>query len=123
MAFTKTATPTALAGILVTSTSLNVTSNDNVTGNTSGLIYQIQIDNSVNPDTTIYVKVADAASAAAATTIAKWVLPVRGGQRMTYIMDVGVAYASGVSVWCTTGSATGSQGSPATAISISILAS
>ena len=123
MAFTKTATPTALAGVLVTSTSLNSTANNNVTGSTSGSIYQIQIDNSANPNTTVYVKIADASSAIPATTIAKWILPIRGGQKMSYIMDVGVAYASGVSIWCTTMPATGSQGAPGNDISITMLAS
>ena len=123
MAFTKTTTPTALAGIIVTSTSLNSTPNNNVTGNTSGKIYQIQIDNSVNPDTMAYVKVADAASASAATTIAKWILPIRGGQKMTYIMDVGVAYSSGVSIWCTSGPGTGSEGNVRNALTFSMLAS
>ena len=123
MAFTKTTTPTALAGIIVTSASLDSTPNNNVTGNSSGKIYQIQIDNSVNPDTTAYVKVADAASATPATTIPNWVLPVRGGQKITYIMDIGTTYTAGVSVWCTSRPGTGAEGNVRNALTLSILAS
>lgn len=122
MAFTKTTTPTALAGILVTSTSLGSTPSENVTGNSSGKIYQVKIDNSVNPDTTLYIKIADAASASSATTAANWVFPVRGGQKVSCIMDTGAAYTAGISMWCTTRPGTGSQGEPPNPPAVSLLA-
>jgi len=122
MAFTKTTTPTALAGILITSDSLSSTPSANVTGNSSGKIYQVKIDNSANPSIALYVKIADAASASSATTAPNWIFPVRGGQKMTYIMDIGAAYTAGVSIWCTTGPATGSQGEPQNSPTISLLA-
>lgn len=122
MAFTKNTTPTALAGILVTSTSLDSTPNNNVTGNSSGNIYQVRIDNSSNPNTAAYVKIADAASAAPASTAPHWVFAVQGGQSITYIMDVGVPYSVGVSVWCTTTPGTGAQGNVSNPLTLAILA-
>lgn len=122
MPVVKTTTPTALAGTLVVSRTLSSTPNENVTGNSSGSIYQIRIDNSANRNASAYVKIADSATASAATTTPNWVFPVRGGQVVTYIMDTGVAYTAGVSIWCTTTPGTGSQGTPGNLLSFSILA-
>ena len=123
MAFVKNTTPTALAGVLVTSTSLGPTSEDNVTGNSSGKIYQIAIDNSANPNSTAYVKIADASSATPASTAANWIFPAKGGQKITYIMDTGTPYTAGISIWCTSTPSTGSQGSLNNVVSFSLLAS
>ena len=63
MAVTKTTTITSLAGTLVIDFQANATSEDNVTGNSSGAFYLIDIDNTANASTFAYVKIRDASSA------------------------------------------------------------
>ena len=107
MPFSKITTPTALAGTLVSIKATSASAYNNVTGNNSGLIYQIQIDNSNNTDSPVYVKYADSASTTPGSTVADMILYVTGGKKVTHIIEDGMAYSSGVSIWCTRSSNTG----------------
>ena len=122
MAFTKVTTPTALAGKLITLTLTTSTAEDHVTGVTSGRIYQIKINNTLNT-TPVYVKIGDTTNATAGTTTADLVLYAPIGGVLTYLMDAGHAYTSGVSVWCATGASTGNTGNPAKSVTVTILTS
>jgi hypothetical protein len=122
MAFTKITTPTALAGKLVTLALTTSTADDNVTGVTSGRVYQIKIDNTGNT-TPVYVKVADTANATAGSTAADLVLYAPDSETITYLMDSGHAYTAGVSMWCTTGPSTTDAGTASGSVTVIILAS
>ena len=122
MAFTKVTTSTALAGVLVTSTNATALANPNVTGSTSGRIYQVQIDNTENTVTS-YLKIFDSASATPGSSIPILTLPANAGKKVTYAINTGLAYASGVCFWCTTGAEVASTQSPNSPVPVVILAS
>ena len=56
MAATKTTTITALGGILVTDFDADVTPANNVTGNSSGTLYLVEVDNTANATTAAYFR-------------------------------------------------------------------
>jgi len=123
VAFTKTSTPTALAGILITSSGLSAATNNNVTGNSSGSIYQIQVDNSANESQAVYLKIFDGATATPGTSIPNLTLQISGGKKMTFLMGDGHPYTSGVSLWCTTGAEVSATSNPSKSVSLNLLAS
>tara|TARA_R100000306_G_C4369991_1_gene139469 strand:+ start:663 stop:1040 length:378 start_codon:yes stop_codon:yes gene_type:complete len=117
--------PTALATKLVFDSSADASDDadgDNVTAATTGSIYMVQIDNSKNT-TTAYLKIADASSATPGSTVPGLVFYAAGATVATYSLPSGHAYASGVSIWCTTGAATSSGTSPSNAVQVRIMAS
>jgi len=122
MAITKITTPTALAGILVTSDNVTASANDNVTGNNSGRIYQVQVDNTGNTVTS-YLKILDASSATPGTSNPDLTLAIPAAKKVTYNMDIGHPYASGVSLWCTAGAEVGNTQSPGSVVAFALLAS
>ena len=101
MAFTTATTPVVLADTLVTISECAVTAQDNVSADSSGRLYQVKVDNSLNEDMVAYVKIADSANATSGSTIPDIVLAIPGGQTVNYIWEIGFPYTSGLSVWCT----------------------
>ena len=101
MAFTTATTPVALAGTLVTISKCAVTPEDNVSADSSGKLYQVKVDNSLNTNQVAYVKIADSANATSGSTTPEIVLAIPGGQTVNYIWEIGFPYAAGLSVWCT----------------------
>ena len=92
-AHTKTTTITALGGILVTDFDADADSENNVTDNTSGTLYLVEVDN----------------TAAASTA--------------TYAIPLGAAYSAGLSMWCTTNNAAQNVDPPSNKVIVRIVAS
>ena len=121
MAVSKTTTISALAGTLVVDLDADANEEDNVTGATSGLIYAVDIDNTVNAVSAVYVKIADTSNATVSSTKADLMLIAPAGKSVSYILPYGHAYSSGVSFWCTTGNADASTSAPTKSVKVRIL--
>ena len=122
MAFTTRSAITELGGILVTDYDADQTEEDNVTGNTSGVIYLVDIDNTANT-TAVYVKINDHASAGGPGTTPIWTFMGEAGKRTSYVFEGGLTYSAGVTVWCTTGAAVADATDPASPVILSLIAS
>jgi|TARA_Y100000034_G_scaffold93640_1_gene113376 hypothetical protein len=125
MAVYTVSNPTAIASKLVFDASADATDDadgDNVTSATSGAVYLVQIDNSKNT-TDVYLKIADASSAAPGTTTPGFVFYAPASRVASYTLPAGHLYSSGVSIWCTTGAAKTDATSPAKAVEVRIMAS
>ena len=122
MSFTTVSTPTALADNLITCKISTTSGEANVTGNTSGKIYQVKIDNSGNPSTIAYVKIVDASTVIPGQTTAIAVFPVSGGKTVTYLMDTGLGYVAGVSVWCSSSPETNNASTLGREVEVTLLA-
>lgn len=123
MPVTKTTTTTALGGILVVDLDADSTIENNVTGNSSGNIYLVDVDNTANAAAAVYLRIVDAASAANVAVDHTWLFYVPAGQRMSYAMAAGAAYAAGVTMWCTSNPADGNGTDPSAAVIVRIVAS
>jgi hypothetical protein len=99
--YTKT-TPTSLADELVCVLNLGATSQDNVTGSTSGVLYLVEVDNTPNETIGVYLNLSEASSATAGTTVPDFRLYVSGGKKATFAWSEGHTYSNGLSVWSTT---------------------
>ena len=122
MAVTKSTTVTALGGVLVVDPDADTTVETNVTGNTAGSIFVVDIDNSANATTAAYLHLVDAASASVSTTHT-WMFYAPASQRVSYTMEDGISYSSGVSMWCSTGAAANNTGDPSGAVVVRLVAS
>ena len=120
MATTRITSPTALADELVVVSNVTSTSEDNVTGSTSGTIYFIEADNTEN-EYPVYLKIADAASATAGTTQSQIRLRIPKQENSTFSLLTGHAYTSGISLWVTTGPDTSDTGSPENTLTVKLL--
>lgn len=123
MPVTKTTTTTALGDVLVVDLDADSTIENNVTGNSSGSIYLVDVDNTANTTAAVYLRIVDAASAANVAVDHTWLFYVSAGQRMSYVMASGAAYAAGVTMWCTSNPADGDATSPSSAVVVRIVAS
>jgi len=122
MSFTKVSAPTALGTVLVTSNGLDASAHNNVTGATSGQVYQVMIDNTANTTQGVYFKLVDAASVTIGVTDADLVFYAPKGKKVTYAINTGHPYTSGVSIWCTTHPGTSNSSSPPSSVPVSLLA-
>jgi len=126
MAVTKTTTITALAGNLVVDFLANNSSDNNMTGNTSGTFYLIDIDNTANASTFAYVKIRDHASATptdATTGVPTWQFVAPPASKISYAFPDGQEYSAGLSMWCTTNPAHQNATSPGSAVVVKIVSS
>ena len=126
MADTQTTTITALAGTLVVDFVADATSDDNMTGNTSGTFYLIDIDNTANASTFAYVKIRDHASATpsdAATGIPTWQFTAPPATKISYAFPDGQDYLAGLSMWCTSNPAHQNTTAPVAAVVVKIVSS
>jgi len=126
MAVTKTTTITSLAGTLVIDFLTNATSENNVTGNSSGTLYLIDIDNTANASTFAYVKIKDASSATpnhATNGIPTWQFTAPPATKTSYAFPDGQDYSAGLSMWCTSNPAHQNQTSPAAAVIVKLVSS
>ena len=126
MAVTKTTTITALAGILVVDFDANSSSENNVTGNSSGTLYLVDVDNTKNPSQPAYVRIRDAASAVpshAANGEPTCGFMAPPGTKMSYAMPEGQPYSAGLSMWCTVNNTKQNISSPTNAVTVKIVAS
>tara|TARA_R110000737_G_scaffold196910_2_gene217442 strand:+ start:323 stop:697 length:375 start_codon:yes stop_codon:yes gene_type:complete len=123
MAFTTATTPIALAGTLITIGKCAVVAEDNVSADSSGSLFQVRIDNSLNEDMTAYVKIADSANATSGSTTPDIVLAVPGGEIANYVWEIGFPYTAGLSVWCTALSNSSDVSALGETVSVTLLAS
>ena len=131
MATTTTSTFTALGGKLVVDDDLGGTDNtvsDNVTGATSGKIFVVQIDNTLNTSS-LYLKIRDASSATPSTSTANGagtphlMFYAPSGKTTSYVIPEGHAYAAGVSMWCTTSAVAGTEVEPPEDVTVTLICS
>ena len=126
MATQKTDTITALAGKLIVDRELSVTCVNNVTGETSGTLYLIDIDNTLNTSAYAYVRLRDAStgdSSHATNGIPTWQFMAAPGSKASYAFPDGQPYTAGISWWCTTNSAHQNQTAPSSAVTVKLVAS
>ena len=76
------------------------TSNNHVTGTTSGSLYSIYISNQAN--SAVFVKIVDATSATVGTTSPTFFFRVAQSDSLTVHIPGGLAYTSGLSFWAVT---------------------
>tara|TARA_R100000152_G_C6771487_1_gene198036 strand:- start:381 stop:758 length:378 start_codon:yes stop_codon:yes gene_type:complete len=125
MAVTKTSTITALAGNLVVDFACNA-ANNNMTGNSSGTFYLVDVDNTANASTFAYVKIRDASSADpthATNGIPTWQFVAPPGTKTSYTFPEGQDYSAGLSMWCTSNPAHQNNTSPAAAVIVKVVTS
>lgn len=113
---------TELGGVLVSATDVSNTGNANVTGNTSGLIYLVDIDNT-NNTTDVYLKIKDHGSSVGSGQTPDWMLKGKSGVITSYVFTSGVPYSAGVSIWCTLSATVNDTNSPASSVRVDIVAS
>jgi hypothetical protein len=113
---------TELGGILVSAVNLDATGTANVTGNSSGTIYLIDIDNTANDDD-VYFKVKDHGSNVGAGQTPDWVLKGKARMVTSYVFNTGIAYGAGVSIWCTTSAVVADATDPTNSVRVDIVAS
>jgi|TARA_R100000458_G_C8271141_1_gene245865 hypothetical protein len=126
MAVTKTSTITALAGNLIIDFEADSSSENNVTGNTSGTFYLVEVDNTLNASTFAYVKIRDASSATpshATNGIPTWQFASPPGTKTSYAFPEGQDYSAGLSMWCTSNPAHQNTTSPTSAVTVKIVSS
>jgi hypothetical protein len=126
MAATKTTTITALAGNLVVDPTLSTSSQDNVTGNSSGTFYLIDIDNTANASTFAYVRIRDASSADpahASNGIPTWQFVAPPATKTSYAFPDGQEYSAGLSMWCSTNPAHQNTTAPGAAVIVKLVSS
>tara|TARA_R110000744_G_scaffold1675_4_gene5944 strand:+ start:729 stop:1118 length:390 start_codon:yes stop_codon:yes gene_type:complete len=115
MAATSTSSVTELGGKYILDRDCNGSqgATNNVTG-AAGIIYMVQINNEAN-STPSYLKIRDNASATPATTTANgagtphFSFKAPAYKKITYAIPGGAAFTAGLSMWCVTGTAVGSQ--------------
>lgn len=100
MPFTKGSVADALATILVTDTDADATAEDNVTGNSSGLVYCVY-GKGAGQNAPVYIKTAYTANATSSSTVPDNIYYVPLGKTVSYIAELGHAYTTGLSVWAT----------------------
>lgn len=122
MACTTRTAITELGGILVTDYDADQNEEANVTGNTSGVIYLLDIDNTANT-VAVYVKINDHATTGGPGTTPIWTFMGEAGKRTSYVFEAGLVYSAGVTVWCTTGAAVGDANDPASPVILNLVAS
>ena len=106
-----------LASRLVTISPSDATPCNNVTG-APGLLYMVDIDNTGNPASILYVKCYDSLSPTAGTTDPDWIFRIGAGERRQYLIPEGVAYANGLSVLTTTTPGTPGAVDPTAAVTV-----
>lgn len=122
MAVSTRAAVTELGGVLVTAYSVDSDGAANVTGNSSGSIYLIDIDNREN-DSAVYLKIKDHASSVGAGQTADMMFRGSPGVVTSYVFEAGVAYAAGVSIWCAMLAVVANATNPTNPVTVSIVAS
>ena len=126
MAATKTTASSNLGGILVVDFDSDISVASNVTGNTSGSLFLVDVDNTANDSTSAYVRIKDAASAnssSAGTLTPHFMFVAPPGTKTSYAMPEGQTYIAGLSMWCTTSNAAQNITPPSNAVIVRLVAS
>jgi len=124
MAITKTDAITELGGILIVDFDADATVEAHVTGNTSGTLYLVEVDNTANASTSAYLRIKDAQSAGSAgTLVPHWLFSAPPGAKASYVLGDGQAYSTGLTLWCTNSNTAEDTTSPASAVIVRLIAS
>jgi hypothetical protein len=129
MAATSTSSITELGGKYVLDRQCGVTNGatTNITGST-GSIFMIQINNEANSSPS-YLKIRDNTAATPATQTSNGVgtphftFKAPAHTKITYAIPGGAAFTQALSMWCTTGTAVGNEGNPASAVIVKLITS
>jgi len=124
MGVTKTTSITALGGNLIIDFDADSSVEGHVTGNSSGVLYVVEVDNTANATTSAYLRIKDAQSAGAAgTLVPTWMFVAAPGSKSSYTFPDGQPYGTGLTLWCTSGNAVDNSTSPASAVIVRLIAS
>ena len=124
MAITKTTSITDLGGLLITNFDADSSVSAHVTGNTTGSLYLVEIDNTANTTTSAYLKIKDAQSAGAeGTLVPNWVFIAAPGATAVYAFPDGQSYSVGLTFWCVTSNAPDNTTSPGSDVVVRLVAS
>lgn len=124
MAVVKTTAITELGGTLVVDFDADNTVEPNVTGETSGTLYLVEIDNTANSTDRAYLRIKDAASAPNPQDLTPtWMFTAAPGTTASYSMPEGQAYSSGLTMWCTSNATAQNQTPPSSAVIVRLIAS
>lgn len=85
----------------------------------SGTIYmdQLLIDNALNPDTQVYVKLYDTGSAVTVgETVPDFIFPCAGGATAEYSVSPGAKFANGIKAACVTTAGVGGTTDPSNSV-------
>ena len=122
MAVTKT-TEITKVGSLVIDFDADSSVEAHVTGNSSGKLYLVDIDNTANASSSAYLRIKDAQSAGSAGTLVPWWLFVAGpGAKASYVLSEGHSYSTGLTLWCTTSNAPENTSSPSASVIVKLIA-
>ena len=122
MSFSTRASVTEVGGILVSADTLGNTGSANVTGESSGSIFVIDIDNT-NNTADVYLKVKDHASNVGPRQTPEWMFKGKAGGVPSYVFTTGSTYAAGVSIWCTSLATVADNTDPANSVRVDMVAS
>ena len=114
-------TPTSLADELVCVLDVGNDSQDNVTGSTSGSIFVVETDNTLNPNMGIFLNIADTADATSGQTVPTFRFYIPAGKKCSTVWSDGHAYSAGVSLWVSGTSATASTSGPNNNVIVKLL--
>ena len=123
MAVTKTTSITEFGGKLIIDFDADNSYENNVTGETSGTLYLVEVDNTANSDSSAYLRIIDRASANASNDVPTWMFVAAPGAKASYVMPEGQAYSAGLSIWCTSNNAKDNATSPSNDVTVRIVAS
>jgi len=124
MAVTKTETISELGGILIIDFDADNTVEPHVTGNTSGTLYLVEIDNTANASSAVYLRIKDAQSAGSAgTLVPRWLFKAPKATKACYSFPEGQAYSTGLTMWCTTSNAEEDTSPPSSAVIVKLVTS
>ena len=124
MVITKTTTISELGGILIVDFDADSSVEAHVTGNTSGTLYLVEIDNTSNANNSVYLRIKDAQSAGSAgTLVPTWMFKAPKAGKACYSLPEGQPYSTGLTMWCTTSNAPEDTTSPSGAVIVKLIAS
>ena len=103
---------------IVRDSALSAVDADTVSG--AATIYIISIDNTANAATTVYVKLYNAAAPTLGTTAPDIIIPVIGGSTVKVIYTGGCAFATALSIACTTTAGTAGTTAPASGVAVAV---
>ena len=107
---------------LAVQTDVSVVPDNDVFGG-SATVWMIDVDNSANAAQDNYVKIVDGASSTPGTTVPDYVIKILQGARRQLVIPEGLAFSTGVSMWCVTTGGTGGTTSPTSDVIVRIVAS
>jgi|TARA_A100000172_G_scaffold7591_1_gene4221 hypothetical protein len=116
------ASVTEIGGILVSADNLDSDGAANVTGESSGSIYVIDIDNTKNT-ADVYLKVKDHATSVGSGQTPDWMFKGKAGVVSSYVFNTGIAYSAGVSIWCTPTAVVADTTDPTLSVRVDMVAS